>query len=703
MKTETTTETTEKLGTATYSPEDNKLRFTPFSRLSKDDYNRARSAGFIWAPKQEIFVAPMWTADREDLMLEWCGDIDDEDTSLVERAEQRAERFEDYSDKRQDDAERARSAVESIAGNIPFGQPILVGHHSQRRAERDAEKIENGMRRAVKMWETSKYWEDRAKGAIRHALYKERPDVRARRIKKIEADKRKQERNRAENERALNFWNGGFKLKHRETGETRPLEISEANRETIAKYIGSDSSLGYLPVCKHPSLNQSWHAWDVLRPDGERYQECPSMTIAEVQEKALSFYPQLIAHCNRWIAHYENRLTYERAMLAADGGTASDQTGPEVGGAVRCWASPGYGKGWAFIQKVNKVSVTIHDEADYPREDGKKRIFRRIMPFDKLHEVMTKAQVDAAKADGSLKECHGGTGFYLFAPDDKAAAPTRDEERWTAHHEAVAAKSEEEKQQAAVIRAREYERLDAIRAAAGAKSICAVTGKLTFEDNICPDGPICQDERRKAGIEPSAFEAMRENLKAGVKVVSAPQLFPTPPDLAAQMVERAFEGAGYCVQICAEMNERCRVLEPSAGTGNLIKAVSDHAKTPGNLGNYELVAVEVNPSLAKAIDSRLLRFGDKVIQGDFLQQNGNLGKFDRILMNPPFADGQDIAHIKHAINFLNPGGRLVAICANGPRQQEQLQPLADEWIDLPAGSFKESGTMVNAAMLVINR
>lgn len=686
MKTETTTE---KLGTATYSPEDNKLRFTPFARLSKDDYNRARSAGFIWAPKQEIFVAPMWTADREDLMLEWCGDIDDEDTSLVERAEQRAERFEDYSDKRQDDAERARSAVESIAGNIPFGQPILVGHHSQRRAERDAEKIENGMRRAVKMWETSKYWEDRARSAISHAKYKERPDVRARRIKKIEADKRKQERNRAENERALKFWNGGFKLKRRETGEARPLEISEANREAIAKYIGSDSSLGYLPVCKHPSLNQSWHAWDVLRPDGERYGECPSMTIAEVQEKALNFYPRLIAHCNRWIAHYENRLTYERAMLAADGGTASDQTGPEVGGAVRCWASPGYGKGWAFIQKVNKVSVTIHDEADYPREDGKKRIFRRIMPFDKLHEVMTKAQVDAAKADGSLKECNGGTGFYLFAPDDKATAPTRDEERWTAHHEAVAAKSEEEKQQAAVIRAREYERLDAIRAAAGAKSICAVTGKLTFEDNICPDGPscpdpICQDERRKAGIEPSAFEAMRESLKGGVKVVSAPQLFPTPPDLAAQMVERAEIESGVCV------------LEPSAGTGNIVKAIRDAVDT-------EVVGVEISRTLCSGLERRFQSYELAVKCADFLQCNGDLGKFDRILMNPPFADGQDIAHIKHAINFLNPGGRLVAICANGPRQQEQLQPLADEWIDLPAGSFKESGTMVNAAMLVINR
>lgn len=74
---------------ATYSPEDNKLRLSSISRLPKDLYTRVRAAGFIWAPKQEIFVAPMWTPGREDLLLELCGEIGDEDTSLVDRAEQR--------------------------------------------------------------------------------------------------------------------------------------------------------------------------------------------------------------------------------------------------------------------------------------------------------------------------------------------------------------------------------------------------------------------------------------------------------------------------------------------------------------------------------------------------------------------------------------------------------------------------------------
>ena len=44
--------------TATYSPEDNKLRLYSSTRLDRELYARVRGAGFIYAPKQELFVAP---------------------------------------------------------------------------------------------------------------------------------------------------------------------------------------------------------------------------------------------------------------------------------------------------------------------------------------------------------------------------------------------------------------------------------------------------------------------------------------------------------------------------------------------------------------------------------------------------------------------------------------------------------------------
>ncbi len=44
-------------------------------------------------------------------------------------------------------------------------------------------------------------------------------------------------------------------------------------------------------------------------------------------------------------------------MLAEGGGTVADQNKPEKGGACRCWASPR--GGWSYIQKLNKVSVSV--------------------------------------------------------------------------------------------------------------------------------------------------------------------------------------------------------------------------------------------------------------------------------------------------------------------------------------------------------
>jgi len=51
--------------------------------------------------------------------------------------------------------------------------------------------------------------------------------------------------------------------------------------------------------------------------------------------------------------------------------------------------------------------------------------------------------------------------------------------------------------------------------------------------------------------------------------------------------------------------------------------------------------------------------------------------------------------------MLNPGGRIVSLCANGPQQQEAFEGVADHWEALPEGSFKEQGTGVNVALVIL--
>ncbi len=325
-----------------------------------------------------------------------------------------------------------------------------------------------------------------------------------------------------------------------------------------------------------------------------------------MQEAAQRVYQGIIDRATRWLTHLDNRLAYERAMLAASGGTVADRVKPERGGACRCWASPR--GGWSIIQKVNTVSVTVLDNWG----NGGKN-FTRTIPFDKLTGVMSKAEVDAKRAVGLLADSHSGIGFFVLDAPPPAAKPRAEPER-------------------------------------------------------------------------TKFDDLAEALKAGVKVVSAPQLFPTPPDLAARVVELADIRPGHTV------------LEPSAGTGNLVRAIRDAAP------EAIITAVEINRELALALAQVLggRAEGFTATHADFLSLNGELGQFDRIVMNPPFERGADIDHIRHAYAKLKPGGRLVAICANGPRQRDELGEICTAWIDLPAGSFKEQGTNVNAAIVVID-
>ena len=105
-------------------------------------------------------------------------------------------------------------------------------------------------------------------------------------------------------------------------------------------------------------------------------------------------------------------------MLAQDGGTVADKTGPRVGGACKCWASPR--GGWSYIKKVNKVSVTVEDNWG---NGG--RNFTRVIPFDKLADIMTPEQVQEARDSGDLCEQSGGigVGFRLYSEHGGKATP----------------------------------------------------------------------------------------------------------------------------------------------------------------------------------------------------------------------------------------------------------------------------------------
>lgn len=54
-----------------------------------------------------------------------------------DRREAKADRLREWAEKREAKAAAAFDSAATLSDAIPFGQPILVGHHSEKRARRD--------------------------------------------------------------------------------------------------------------------------------------------------------------------------------------------------------------------------------------------------------------------------------------------------------------------------------------------------------------------------------------------------------------------------------------------------------------------------------------------------------------------------------------------------------------------------------------
>lgn len=100
--------------------------------------------------------------------------------STRDRRQARADRLREWADKREAKAEAAETAARSLADRIPFGQPILVGHHSEGRARRDADRIRGGFDRAAQDAATARDMNRRAasiEGQLVGSIYSDDDDA----------------------------------------------------------------------------------------------------------------------------------------------------------------------------------------------------------------------------------------------------------------------------------------------------------------------------------------------------------------------------------------------------------------------------------------------------------------------------------------------------------------------------------------------
>ncbi|WP_151765788.1 class I SAM-dependent methyltransferase [Acinetobacter colistiniresistens] len=165
--------------------------------------------------------------------------------------------------------------------------------------------------------------------------------------------------------------------------------------------------------------------------------------------------------------------------------------------------------------------------------------------------------------------------------------------------------------------------------------------------------------------------------------------FPTPGNTVRDMLTMA------------NLKEGDSVLEPSAGMGHIAEIIRETGVEPD--------VIEYSAGRRELLEKK----GFNVVGQDFLEFKG---EYDKIIMNPPFSNRQDAAHVKHAYSLLKSGGTLVSVMGEGVFfGQDKAAEDFRKWLDsvggeseqLEAGTFNDKSlpvqTGANTRIVIIHK
>lgn len=225
-----------------------------------------------------------------------------------------------------------------------------------------------------------------------------------------------------------------------------------------------------------------------------------------------------------------------------------------------------------------------------------------------------------------------------------------------------------------------------------APELASITSRSAVESSLRTSSALAALYESITGEERKSDRVLRLTREAALMRI--PGYFSTPEPLARQLIEIACIEPGHTI------------LEPSAGTGNLIDVVrSLHS-------GVRVSFCELNCFLLDILRAKYEGLAEVHFAGrDCLElDSAELTLFDRIIMNPPFERGQDVEHVLHTFALLKPGGLLAAIVSAGVFFRSDKKTLIfREFLndrkasvhDVPTGSFKSSGAGAESKILCI--
>ena len=167
------------------------------------------------------------------------------------------------------------------------------------------------------------------------------------------------------------------------------------------------------------------------------------------------------------------------------------------------------------------------------------------------------------------------------------------------------------------------------------------------------------------------LEAALQEVEAFPKPSIQLEQYPTPADLAARMLYTAEASFGDLDgRLVADLGTGCGVLSMGAAL----------------LGAEHVLAVEIDPSAAAVAAANAVEFEVNVdlVLGDVASLPvlcaGRVGRFDTVVMNPPFGTklkGADMLFLQRALQMVRPGGAVYSLHKSSTR--EHVGTKGKEW------------------------
>ena len=170
---------------ATYNVATGWMRIVFDEKPSRETLDQLKAEGFRYRPRSRAWVAKH-SYIREELLEKLAGLV--EDVNIPVDYEGKAEYYQSKAAKTKGEAEELYGEAKRKMDFIPFGQPILVGHHSEKRHRKDIETIGKKMRKSFETSEKARQYQETAERYTEKAEGRENPVTILNRIEKLEKD-----------------------------------------------------------------------------------------------------------------------------------------------------------------------------------------------------------------------------------------------------------------------------------------------------------------------------------------------------------------------------------------------------------------------------------------------------------------------------------------------------------------------------------